>query len=309
MNLALQGLMAKRRSIIPVTWTQQTSSFSTDLIYGVEYGSDGYWVATGANDKIASCTDPTGTWTQRTSNITGFIYDSYYNGTHWVIVGKDGYIATATDPTGTWTAKDLSGSFSPNAISVGWDGTYWTVAGSGGGLVTATDPTGTWTDRTSNLSGTIYGCLYANSLWVIAGQDDTNIATATNPTGTWTTRTNSFGTDLIYDIGYGDGYWVMVGAGGKMAYSTDPTSGSFTQITGGSNPFSGTIVWSVAYGDGIWVAVGAGGKLATTSDPTGTWTLQTSSFSTDLIRQVRYGDEVWVAVGADGKLATAVNGL
>jgi len=308
------GLSSKRRrsSGPPETWTQNADpSFDTDNIYFAFYGSDGYWVATGANNKIATCNGvPTGTWTQRTSNITsGAIFQSHYADGYWLVVAQHGDYAYQSDPTGSWTKVDLASKFGTNNILTvtSYLSSVWIMAGGSGNLVYATnDPPTTWSSITSQFgTSSINRVVYENSLYVAIGADG-KCSTSTNLT-TWTARTSSFSTDHIYDIGYGDGYWVTVGASGKMAYSTDPTS-SFTQITGGNNPFSGTAIYGVGYGNGQWVAVGAGGKLATTDDPTGVWSLQTSSFGTDQIRNVAYGNGYWVAVGGNGKLATAVNG-
>ena len=119
---------------------------------------------------------------------------------------------------------------------------------------------------------------------------------------TWTQRTSSFGTTNIYGVCYGQGTFVAVGSGGKLATSTDGTT--WTQRT---SSFGTINIYGVCYGQGTFVAVGSGGKLATSTNGT-TWTQRTSSFGTTNIYGVCYGQGMFVAVGDGGKLATSTNG-
>ena len=58
-------LSAKRRTVALPTWTQREADFDGSQIKNVRYGSDGYWVAVGDDDKLATSTDGI-MWTQRT---------------------------------------------------------------------------------------------------------------------------------------------------------------------------------------------------------------------------------------------------
>jgi len=291
-------------SSIPTSWTQRTSQFTADDVYGAACDGSTYFVIVGENGKMSTATDPTGTWAAQTSSFdTTNIYDVAYDGsTNYVAVGATGKLATATDPTGTWTQR--TSSFETDLIyGVAYDGsTTWVAVGTTGTLATATDPTGTWTQRTSSFDTThINGVAYDGaSTWVAVGSAGT-LATAADPTGTWTQRSGQFSGSDVEAVAYGNGVWVIVGDDGKLSTSTSPT-GTWTART---SSFESSKIFGVAYGNGVWVAVSASGKVATTLDPTGTWTQRTSSFSSTNITCIAYGNEEWVAVGLDAKIATS----
>jgi hypothetical protein len=304
--LALPAIFASGGVSLPPTfWTQRVNNFT---IRGVTSNYDGtYWVAAGANGELQTATDPTGTWTLRSSAVgTDQIPGCYYDGsTYWVIVTTAGKLATATDPTGTWTLR--TSSFGTDIINgVAHDqSTYWVAVGINGKLATATDPTGTWTQRTSSFgSSDLYAVAYDGTYWTAVGQGG-KIAYATDPTGTWTQNgTTAFGTSTLRGVEQGNGFWVASGQSGKIGYATDPT-GTWTLAT---SPFGSDTVYSPQYADdkNAWTAGATGGKLATCGkSPAGTWTLRTSSFGSSVLRDVAYGsDGNWVAVGTDAKIAT-----
>ena len=118
----------------------------------------------------------------------------------------------------------------------------------------------------------------------------------------WTARTSGFATSDIFDVKFGNSIWVIVGANGKLATASDPTS----TWTARTSSFGTDEIMHIDYdGSTNWVIVGDNGKLATATDPTATWTQRTSSFSATYIYSVAYGDSKWVAVGEEGQLATA----
>ena len=66
-----------------------------------------------------------------------------------------------------------------------------------------------------------------------------------------------FGSSSIQSICYGDGKFVAVGGGGKIAYSIDGIN-----WTEADSPFGSSSIDSICYGDGKFVAGGSGGKIA-----------------------------------------------
>lgn len=125
---------------------------------------------------------------------------------------------------------------------------------------------------------------------------------ALDPTN-WMAGSNA-GTSQIYDVEYGNGYWVTVAGAGQIRYTTDP-SGSWSTPT--SVGFSGTVnIQGVAYGNGTWVAVANNGEIRYTTDPTGTWSLGTSG-TTQTLLDVAYGNGYWVAVGTGSNIYYATD--
>jgi hypothetical protein len=172
------------------SWTSQTSSFGSDVIYGVASDGVSQYVAVGAAGKLA--TSPDGiTWTQRTSSFGGdTILGISYGDGYWVAVGDAGKVATSTDGI-TWTQRT---SGTPNQISsVAYGNGLFALGGSGGYLATAPDPTSTWTSRTSTLGQRVY-LYYApdQAIWVAWGDPGTSGAFASSTDGTtWTSRNSA----------------------------------------------------------------------------------------------------------------------
>lgn len=178
-----------------VTWTQRTSSFGTDNIEDVAFGNS-IWVAVGWNGKLATATDPTGTWTQRTTGFSGTvpINGIYYGNGLWVAINNSGEIRTAPDPTGTWTVRTSTLTLGTKVL---WcpAQNIWVAGGdtaATGALASSTDGL-TWTARNLNVAPTQGGIGFASNSSVIlynfldAGFN-TDIETSTNGT-TWTNRT------------------------------------------------------------------------------------------------------------------------
>lgn len=179
-----------------ITWTQRTSSFSTSNITGVAYGN-GVWVAVGASGKLATATDPTGTWTQRTTGFSGSvdITGIYYGNGIWVAINASGEIRTATDPTSTWTLRTstlTAGNMPPRYNTTG---SIWTAGIDGnvstGALASSTDGI-TWTARNTpnTTSITPRGYVVSNSTIIVVAYLMGSFDYATSTDGiTWTDRT------------------------------------------------------------------------------------------------------------------------
>lgn len=138
-----------------ITWTSQTSGFSTSTISKVAYGN-GLWVAVGQSGKITTSTDGV-TWTARTANMsTNYIYDVVYANSVWVAVGSGGGatntggITYSTDGI-TWTRKSQTPTIGTSYYAVIWNGTNWIVGAdnSTNNYLYATTPSGSWTAAAS----------------------------------------------------------------------------------------------------------------------------------------------------------------
>jgi len=68
---------------------------------------------------------------------------------------------------------------------------------------------------------------------------------------------NAFGNADIYNIAYGNGYYVILGSGGNIGYSNDGET--FNPV---NSPVSAmTALYGLAYGGGMWIGGGRGGAL------------------------------------------------
>ena len=288
-----------------LNWEQiDDSSFGSTTI-NIIATDNTIWVAAGEDGKLATATNPTGTWTQRTSSFgSSFIKDIATDGTTWVAVGYDGKMATATDPTGTWTQVTDPSFSTTHIISISTDNNgMWVAVGWYGKIATATDPTGTWTQRTNSFSdnGRIRSIINNGTIWVAGGWDDMSfkLITATDPTGTWTLGDCGFPFMMseIITLATDGTTWVTIG-NENISTTTNPT-GTWTLLTDSGLSF----VKSIVANKRNWVAVCTQGKLATTKYPTSLWTQRTSSFGTTIIWSIATNGITWVAVGESGKMA------
>jgi len=318
-------LKARKKSFVPMTWTQATTIPYDDHENYKSVTSNGVdtFVVSGLSGKIVTATDPTGTWSlivPPNNPWDGLLAHGLssvrYANSIYVAVGTDNYgILTASNPNSTWSIKSgFTVSDGERFPALFYANGFWVFIGDRGCVTTATDPRGTWTQRSHYLGGfpgnPNEGLYYGNGMWVAVGVGHYpytgGIYTATDPTGTWTERISSFNGTVILGVAYGNGVWVAVGEDGKLATATDPT-GTWTQRT---SSFGATHIHSVAYANGAWVIGGEDGKLATAIDPTGTWTQRTSSFSAiSVVYGLGYEQGYWIAVGNRGQIAWAISGV
>jgi len=237
------------------TWTNQESGMN---VMRDVHANGTHYVAIGDSGYMVTATDPTGTWTSRTSgfgstNIAGV----NYVGSTWVAMGSSGVMTTASDPTSTWTVNSSAGTvFSSYQIrSCDYDGsTYYVAVGDNGILATATDPTSTWTSRTSSFGTTfIRYVVYSStlSLWCAVGSSG-KIATASDPTGTWTQRTNPVdGSSIITTVQWDATKEVFVAVTNASEIVSSRDGITWISDAGGV-----ANMWDLEYGDGFLVYVG-----------------------------------------------------
>ena len=302
-NVYLKGL--RNESIAfedSYLWEQGDFVFGTSNLYSV--ATDGTsWVVVGATGKLATTTDPAGTWILHADSSFGAdnIYTITYANGIWLAGGTNGKIATATNPASTWTQR-TSGFGTSSIARTAYGGTYWVIVGQDGKLATATDPTGTWTLHSDSSFGADYikGVAFGNGVWVIVGGNG-KLATATDPTGTWTQRTSGFGTSTIWNVIYGNNLWVAVGDSGKLIYATDPTV-AWTLRT--DTIFDSNNIYAIEYAKDLWIAGDSSGSLAETKDPTGLWSHKDAEFYGTIIFDMTYSGDKGVIAGYSGKIAS-----
>jgi hypothetical protein len=122
--------------------------------------------------------------------------------------------------------------------------------------------------------------------------------------GTWTAASGgSFGSSRIWQVGYGNGKFVALGADGKMAYSSDGASWMAINpgYSGVQSKFSKDIR-GLAWGDDKFIAVGYEGRMAS-SDNGISWNGWTESMINGAsLLCVAYGGGRFVAAGDEGNV-------
>jgi len=127
---------------------------------------------------------------------------------------------------------------------------------------------------------------------------DETILTSSNGT-TWTER-NSWISEELYEVTYGNGLFVTVGDKGTILTSLDENS--WTERTSGTSRH----LRGVTFGDGLFVTVGRSGTILTSSNGT-SWRKRNIETS-EWLSGVTYGNGLFVTVGEDGIILTSSNG-
>jgi hypothetical protein len=123
---------------------------------------------------------------------------------------------------------------------------------------------------------------------------------------------NIFGNAQIWGIGYGNGKFVAVGAGGRMAAYSGGT-GTWTAVlpgtrAGQSGFWDTDTIRAVAYGNGKFVAVGYDAKMALSANGTDWSGWKESAFNGQSILAITYGNEKFVAAGGNGTIRYSNSG-
>lgn len=141
------------------TWT--LVDLGTDQFNAVAYGN-GYWVIAGTTLQYA--TDPAGSWTAISVDLTGIAWGVAYGNGVWVASATDGEIAYKVgDPTGSWTVATI-GTSTLNGVT--YANGKFVVVGSGGEKYWSPSPSLSWTDI-SAASTTNLSIAYANGAWLL----------------------------------------------------------------------------------------------------------------------------------------------
>jgi guanyl-specific ribonuclease Sa len=129
---------------------------------------------------------------------------------------------------------------------------------------------------------------------------------------TWTYIGRPLGTSAIRTIAFGNGRFVAVYDGGKMAYSDDGvTWTAVAESTFPARDSEGYIfrVNTIAWGNNRFVAGGNDGKMAYSADGVSWTAVANSTFGESAIQAVAWGNNRFVAVGYSGKMAYSADGV
>lgn len=124
-------------------------------------------------------------------------------------------------------------------------------------------------------------------------------AAGAGPLDEWQAMGSGTTSDL-YNVTYGGGRFVAVGASGSILTSSDGSSWSFA-----GSPTT-ALLYGVIYGSGVFVASGQAGTVLSSSNGT-SWTQRTSGITNQLYCAA-YGGGRFVVVGTSGAILTSSDG-
>lgn len=274
-------------------WTVRTPPGAVANLLAVAWSStNNAFVATTDTKRVYTSRDGA-TWALEAVSLDEAAVALVHNSTlgTFLAVGAGGYIATAADPA---AASSSAATTDREILTSGNTGEIRnTVQFAPGASTVRVDfyayrnGTGTASNGAPTLTLTAY--------------NDTDSASVTSTTaslaiGAWTARSSLTG--RVNAVAFGRGYYVAVGAGGRIWTATSYIGPWTLRSSGTTNDLYGVTYGKDANGVGVFVAVGASGTILTSTAPTATWTTRTSSGTT--LYAVANGGGTFVAVGASG---------
>lgn len=305
-----------------VTFTTQTSGFSTTTIYRVRHTRQAgsyCWVACGASGAICKSTSTSSpmTWSSVTSGVTTDLYALAYQHdvTTWVWGGARAEVLTATAASPATLTRQKSSFLAARYVTLyssgNLSGLTFTISGeeNGGELVTEAivgpnNSTVTTVRRYRAISqiavsgtvGTNVEAGYATDRDAIAAAQTTggagnlviNGADASGGAVDWGDEDETVWTVATYRPS-GTTFWLIGGDNGKLATASGSGPSAWTQV--GTTTFSQAVYAALNSAAGLWVAGGENGDLASSSDNEGdgSWTQRTLGFGEEDASENEHG--------------------
>lgn len=272
-----------------VSWTTRTSGVTGDLD-AIVYGRS-LFVVTGSGGKILTSQDGV-TWTQRVSGTTSFLDSLCFDGNMFVAVGTGGVIVSSVDGI-SWTLRSSGTTATLYGVSSG--NSRFAAVGAGGIILTSVDGAA-WTPEVSGVSNDFHSVVFSGSRYVTVGRYVIRYSEYGLTSGRNWQASNYTGTNNFWNVAYGNGTYVSIGASGAVYTSTDRIN--WTQRVSGTT----NTLYEAAYGPSQFVVVGNNGTILKSANGTA-WTLQT--VGTSHLYGVLYANNQYVIIGAAGKIMTS----
>lgn len=293
------------------TWTMRTANQGTSILYNVCL-LNGLYMVVGAVGVLSTATDPTSTWTARTSlSSAGDVSSIAWNGASlYVACGgvSTNKIWSASDPTSTWTARTATGAV--NLKSVAFGAGLFVVVGQTGEVFTSADAI-TWVKRSPSTQASLSSVAFANSQFVIGTNVSLNEAQICISTDGKFWKSSAFPVGLkpgleIFGATFANNLFLMGGSTdgtantSKIAFSPDALNWYSTLV---STTIGGGIN-CIAYGNGLYV-VGGNSTVTEnlyTSTDLETWTARSNPILTGStpVGGIAYGNAMFVAASGSG---------
>jgi hypothetical protein len=248
-----------------LVYTAFSGSFSQNSL---GYGDGVFVIALGAG--VRTSTDGR-TWSNQVSAGSNTLNAVAFANHTFVAVGNAGSIEYSSDGAQTWNAATNPAGSELRLNAVIYGKGMFVAAGQNGLMLTSPDGIA-WTQQTSGVSLNLEALAFGNSSFVAVGDNggsgDPALLTSANGTS-WTAQdSSSFTNGNLMGVAFGNGGFVLVGAGSVLGSSVDGVS--WTSQTLFASGFS-TVAFS-SVGNGSFVALGS--KSVLTSSYGSSWSTQ-----------------------------------
>ncbi|MBN1307406.1 MAG: hypothetical protein JXA18_05790 [Chitinispirillaceae bacterium] len=260
-----------------------------EAYFSIAYGN-GRYVATGQFGTIVASLDSID-WFDRAADIPEMLLWTVSFGNGIFLTAGSDKILTSSDGV-SWTSQTVETGDYLLATAFG-NGAYVAV-GTRGTIVTSTNGK-EWIDRSpENETADFYSICHGNNIFVAVNIDATNGYKSSfyySTDGYSWSETEPFPSTL-WQVSFGNGFFVAVGDSGTVMTSTDGVQWSL-QSTGTSSR-----LMSVAFGSRRFVAAGEGGSIL--SSPDGHAWFDCSPGVDVEFQSVTFGSDRFVAIGESG---------
>ena len=247
-------------------------------------------------------------WTPRQTDSAPLYTDVAYGNNTFIVIDTNGGIYKSIDNGQTWALKTTLNT-NPGYITFG-DGKFIATDNNNENVFVSVDNGDTWLKVQTGTTGRtmLAGITYGSSGFVAVGGNSSqgSIFTSSDGTTGWTEPFFNSDPDGVrgmsfYNVGYGNGTYVVVGSNGRIYTSTDTTNWTLRNTPNSEN------YMGVAYGNNIFVAVGDHGSVITSSDNGATWSRVVYTAQRGL-NNVTYGNGYFYAVGFNGIIIKSSDG-
>lgn len=259
-----------------LTTNGSTKSWGTVSQYSLpsQTGNSGKYLTT--NGTTESWGSPVKTFSIFGQTTSATVSALAWNGSNIYVAGFfSGALYSSTDSGVTWTSR-TSGFSSDSIYAITYGNGIFVAVGGSGKITTSTDGI-TWTARTAGVStNTLNNVRYLNSVFIAVGNGANGgtggITTSTDGI-TWTKRNTPSGSSTeLYDVAYGNGYYVATGdQNTKNGYYSTNLS-TWTVSTTNNNQGIATIFYN-----GYFLTFSTSGDGCYSSNPSSSWTAISNS--------------------------------
>lgn len=292
-------------------WTQ-TSSGTTNMLYGIHFPGKNYGYACGLSGVICKTTNGGINWTNSIPSATSYLYSIYFTSDSiGYAAGYNGRIMKTTDYGSSWvnivsgTTQVINSVYFPSA-NTGY------AAANGNKILKTTDAGLNWITPVMDVSGTedYYSVYFINNNtgWVCGEESGGRIRKTTDGGDIWISQGGASGTTRLNGIRFRNAnVGIAVGTGGAI-YRTSNGGDNWAAVSSGVTSELFEVDFSASGTLNSWYIAGAGGRILRSTDNGVTWGLLTSGIGTSMYTVSVINRDTVFMTGANGIILRSYNG-
>lgn len=282
-----------------VNWTELAKPRQAPDYYAIEY-ANGLYVVAGDDGRIWTSKDGSA-WTQKYGGVQVDLAGVAEARNLVVAVGADGAIFSSSSPWPWKWLRRFTGTTQPlHSVAAGTD--LFVAVGDHGTVLTSADAK-TWTTQPSGTAADLQSVIFAGGRFVAAGNLTGGKAVILTSVDGLTWKAQQIDGTGIRGVAFGQGKFVLVGAGGLILTSPDGVAWTRAKTPSQAD------LHGVAFGAGKFLAVGgaSGAGVALTSTDGSAWS-KADGAGTQPLYGVAYAGDRFFVVGGKGSTGYTSDG-